>query len=114
MGFGGALHGRERAHVLGELFDLVDQAPGLVGLDESGHARLLQRGAQLVDVLRAGQEREFPVEPGVDDLGRVAGRSDHGGDEDVRIEHHAHQDFSACSLVRRSARTSLTASSTMR
>ena len=41
---GTAVHGRERAGVLGKLFDLVDQAAGLVGFDEFGDARLLQRG----------------------------------------------------------------------
>ena len=90
-GIGRAFHGRQRAHVLGEPFDLVDQAAGLVGFDEFGDARLLQRGAQLVDMRRAGQERKFSLQPGVYDRGGLAGRGDQGGDEDVGIEDHAHQ-----------------------
>jgi len=90
-GIGRAVHGREQAGDLGEPFDLVDQAPGLVGLDEFGDARLLQRGEQLVEMRRAGEEREFSLDPSAIDRGGLAGRGDQGGDEDVGIEHHAHQ-----------------------
>ena len=55
-GIGRAFHARQRTDILGELLDLVDQASSLMRLDTFGHARLLQRGAQLVDVRRAGQE----------------------------------------------------------
>jgi len=90
-GIGRAIHGREWADVLGELFDLVDQAPGLVGFDEFGDPPLFQRGEQLIEKRRAGEEREFSICPGAIDRGGFAGRSDQGGDEDVGIEHHAHQ-----------------------
>jgi hypothetical protein len=86
----------------------------MVSLDERGHFRLLQRGAQFVDLRRARQEREFPVQPHSDDCGGPAGRDDQGGHEDIDIDHHAHQALSAFFLVRRAARTSPTASSTRR
>jgi len=112
-GIGRAPHARQRIDVLGELLDLVDQAAGLVWFDEFGHTWLLQRGPQLVDMRRAGQERKFSVQPGVDDSGGPAGWGDQGGHDDVGIEDHAHQALLAFRLARRSARTSLTASSTM-
>jgi hypothetical protein len=56
-----ALDARQRIDVLGELFDLVDQAAGLVWFDEFGHTWLLQRGPQLVGLRCAGQERKFSV-----------------------------------------------------
>ena len=91
MGSGERFTGGSRPDVLGEPFDLVDQAAGLVGFDEFGDARLFERGEQLVEMRRAGQEREFSLDPGAIDRGGLAGRSDQGGDEDVGIEHHAHQ-----------------------
>jgi len=78
-GIGRALHARQRIDVLGEFFDLVDQAVGLVRFDEFGHTWLLQRCPQLVDMRRADQERKFSVQPGVDDSGGLAGRGDQGG-----------------------------------
>ena len=90
-GIGRAIHGREQARHLGQPFDLVDQAAGLVRFDELGDARLFERGEQLIEMRRAGQEGEFSLYPGAIDRGGLAGRSDQGGDEDVGIEHHAHQ-----------------------
>ncbi len=90
-GIGRAIHGGERTRFLGEPFDLVEQAAGLVGFDEFGDVRLFERGEQLVEMRRAGQEREFSLYPGVINRGGLAGRGDQGGDEDVGIEHHAHQ-----------------------
>ena len=90
-GIGRAIHGWERADVLGEPFDLVDQAARLVRFDQFGDTRLFERGKQLVEVGRAGEEGEFPLCPGAIDRGGLAGRGDQGGDEDVGIEHHAHQ-----------------------
>jgi hypothetical protein len=86
---------RQLADVLGEPPDLVDQAAGLVGFDEVRNPGLLQGGAQLVEVLRAGQEREFALFPGVVDRRRVARWSDEGRHQDIGIEHYAHQALSA-------------------
>jgi len=63
---------------------------------------------------RAGQERKSSVQPDIDDSGGLAGRGDRGGHDDVRIEDRAHRALLAFPLAQRSARTSLTASSTMR
>jgi hypothetical protein len=60
-GIGRALHARQRIDVLGELLDLIDQAAGLMWFDEFSYACLLQRGPQLVDKRRAGQERNLPA-----------------------------------------------------
>jgi hypothetical protein len=62
---------------------------------EFGDPRLLQRGPQLVEMLRAGQEREFTVFPRIIDGGGNASRGDQGGHQDVGIEHHTHQALSA-------------------
>ncbi len=63
-GIGGAFHAWQRVYSFGEPSDLVDQAAGLVWFDEFGHPWLLQRGAQLIEMCRAGQERKFSVQPG--------------------------------------------------
>ena len=55
--------------ILGELLDLIDQVACLVWFDEFGHSRLLQRGAQLVNMCRTSQECKFSVQPGVNDSG---------------------------------------------
>ena len=60
-GIGGALHARQRIDVLSELLDLVDQASDVMRFDQIGAPWLVQRGAQLVEVRRAGQKRKFSV-----------------------------------------------------
>lgn len=57
--FGGEYQVRPPVDVLGELSNLTDQPTCLIGFDEIGDSRVLQRGTQLVKVLRAGQESEF-------------------------------------------------------
>src|SRR5215475_13232894 len=57
-------------------------------------------------------DRWCEISQAFDDRSQGAGRGDHGGYENVRFEHRAHQDFSACFLAGRPARTSLTASPT--
>ena len=111
---GRSFYARQGRDILGELLDLVDQSPGLVWSDKFGQARLLQRGAQFVTLRGACQERKFSVQPSVNDRGRFTSRGDQRGHDDIGIENNARQAFSAFFLVRRSERTSLTASSTMR
>ena len=89
------------------------RAPEVRRPGTGGRARI-ERGPQLADMRCAGQDRKFSIQPGTDDSGGPASWSDQGGDDDVGIENHAHQALSAFRLARHSARTSLTASSTMR
>ena len=49
-----------------QILQLVDQAAGFIGLDALGDSWLLQRGSQLVEMLRAGREREVSLLPGAD------------------------------------------------
>ena len=86
----------------------------LIGFDELCDSRFLQRGPQLVELFRTGQQGKFTVLPSVIDGGGMASRGNQGGHQDVGIEHHPHQALSAFPRARRSARTSRTAASTMR
>jgi len=58
---------RQPVDVLGELSNLIDQPTCLIEFDEIGDSRLLQRGTQLVKVLRVGQESELALLPGIID-----------------------------------------------
>jgi hypothetical protein len=58
-----SFHARQRADVLGESFNLVHQAAGLIGLDKVSDSRFLQRGSQLVELFRAAQESKVTVFP---------------------------------------------------
>lgn len=109
----GAFPARQPANVLGGSLDLVHEAASPIGPDEDCYPPLVKRGPQLVEMFRAGQDGKLTVLPGVVDGSGIACRGDQRRDQNVRVEHHAHQALPGV-LVRRSARTSPTASSTMR
>jgi len=90
------------------------QPPGPIGFDKLGNSRFLQRGPQLVELFRTGQQGKFTVLPSVVDGCGMARRANQGGHKDIGIEGHAHQALPAFPRARRSARTSRTAASTMR
>ncbi len=77
----------------------------LMGLDQLGNPRLLERGAQFVERLRAAEEGKSAIFPGAVYAGRY---------QDVGVQHHTHQPLPGVALARRSRRTSRTASSMMR
>jgi hypothetical protein len=106
-----ALDARQGADGLGQLLQLVYEAAGLIGLDPRGDRGLVQRGLQLVELLCADREREISLLSGAIDRGREPQLNQESGNQDVGIEHHAHQALSAFPLARRSARTSRTVSS---
>jgi len=75
---------------------VVEEAARLVGLDARGDLRFVKSCAQLFAQLFTRQEREFPIEPGVHNRGRIAARDHEGGHKDVGIDDGAHQ---RCSLL---------------
>ena len=83
-----------------QLLQLVDQAAGFIGLDALGDPWLLQRGSQLVEMLRAGQEREVSLLPGAIDDGRLSYLNHESGNQNVGVEHHAHQAVSPFQIGR--------------
>ena len=102
----------QRAHIFGKPFQFVHETTGPIGLDALRDRKLAQRAMQLVE-LGIGQEREIALLPGATDGGRVSLLEQQGENQNLGIEHHAHQALSAFSLVRLSSRTSRTASSMM-
>lgn len=106
----GNRHSRKRADLLGELLNLVHQASGFVRFDEFGDSRFLERSAQLFQMFRADQQREFIVFPSID-IAAGWPLEDINEDTAVRIERYAHQAFLAFAFRRFFALTSLTASS---
>ena len=81
-----AFDARQRIYALGKVLKLVHEAASRMGLDAFRDSRLAQRGPQLIELFRAGQEREitFPVRRGRSY--RVSYLNQQSGNQDVGIE----------------------------
>ena len=72
-GIGGAFHARQRADILGQFLQLVDQTSSLVRFDALCDPRLAQRSPQFGELLRANQQREKSLLPCAIDPSRTPG-----------------------------------------
>jgi hypothetical protein len=90
---------RQRVHTLGQFCYFVYQTTSFVGFDTFGDRGLAQRGAQFVEMFSASQQREVSLSPSAIDRGGISSRNHEGRDQNVGIEHCAHQAFLALLLA---------------